>query len=84
MGICVRTRVVLLKFKGVKYCSVFGTIYKQEGNDERAFYNDSKLEYLRILTGKKTSPKKTSALTKSTDMNISVVSKSYQPFVRGS
>ena len=53
MGICVRTWVVLLKFKGVKYCSVFGTIYKQGGNDERAFYNDSKLEYLRILTGKK-------------------------------
>ena len=48
MGIYVFTCVIVLKSKGSKFPSVFQTIYKQEGNDKRAFYNDRQLEkYLR-------------------------------------
>ena len=39
---------------------------------------------LRILTGKKHRQKKTSALTKSTNMDIWVVGNSTQLFIRGS
>ena len=44
MGICVCTCVIVLKSKDGKYPSVFQTIYKQEGNYKRAFYNDSQLD----------------------------------------
>ena len=42
--ICVCTCVIVRKSKGSNYLSLFGIIYKQEGNDERAFYHDRQLE----------------------------------------
>ena len=36
--------IIVLESKSGKYPSVFQTIYKQERNDKRAFYNDRKLE----------------------------------------